>query len=60
MRGEGWEVLDAGQSIEAVQQQLRALAGAAVERCRQGGQPLRMLWDGAPLLEAGSREQGNA
>lgn len=52
LQGEGWQVLDAAQSIDAVQQQLRAGAGAAVERCRRGSQPLQRLWDGGELQHA--------
>lgn len=48
LRDSSWQVVDASQPIDAIQQQLQALAAAAVERCRQG-EPLRALWDGAPL-----------
>ncbi len=52
MRADSWQIVDASQPIEAIQQQLRELAAAVVERCRQG-QPLLRLWDGAPLQSGG-------
>ncbi|GAB4823974.1 hypothetical protein N2152v2_011020 [Parachlorella kessleri] len=49
MAADSWYTVDASQPIDAVQQQLRQQAAAVIERCKQGGQPLRQLWDGREL-----------
>lgn len=56
MRDSSWRVIDASQSIEDIQQQLREQAGAVVARCQRGGEPIKQLWGGgeeggAPLAE---------
>ena len=56
MRDSSWRVIDASQSIEDIQQQLREQAAAVVARCQRGGEPLRQLWGGSeggstPLAE---------
>ena len=56
MRDSSWRVIDATQSIEDIQQQLREHAAAVVARCQRGGEPLKHLWGGgegggAPLAE---------
>lgn len=48
MMDESWQVIDASQSIEAIQSKLRQHAAAAIEKCRHG-EPLRQLWDGAVM-----------
>mgnify|MGYP007061235360 FL=1 len=49
MAADSWHIVDASQPIDAIQQQLRQQAAAVVERCKQGGQPLRQLWNGREL-----------
>jgi len=39
-----WEVLDACRDIDAIHEDIKAIAARAVEACRQG-RPLRRLWD---------------
>lgn len=47
MRGSSWRVVDASQSIDAIQQQLREQAAAVVARCQRGTSPVGKLWEGA-------------
>ena len=47
LRDASWQVVDAAQSVEVVQQHVRTAADAAVERAA-GGAPLRTLWHEAP------------
>ena len=51
LRGPAWRMVDASQSVEAIQQQLREAAGAVVARCARGA-PLGRLWEGG---EAGGQ-----
>ena len=44
MREDWWNVIDASQSMDVVQEEARAIAQAAVERCRLGAD-LVPLWD---------------
>ena len=47
MRDSSWRVIDASQSIDNIQQQLREQAAAVVARCQRGATPLGQLWEGA-------------
>lgn len=46
LRDSSWRVIDAGQPIDDIQQQLREQAAAVVARCQRGA-PLGQLWGGA-------------
>ena len=58
MRDNSWRVIDATQSIDDIQQQLREQAAAVVARCQRNASPLGQLWagsgrpgSGAPLAD---------
>jgi dTMP kinase len=51
LRGPGWRVVDAAQSVEALHSELSA-AAAGVVASAAAGEPLRRLWDGAALPQA--------
>lgn len=54
MRDSSWRVIDASQSIEAIQQQLREQAAAVVARCQRGAAPLGRLWEGGKAAAGGA------
>jgi hypothetical protein len=47
MRASSWRMIDATQSVEAIQQQLREQAAAVIKRCQSGAAPIGQLWGGA-------------
>ncbi|KAL4425852.1 hypothetical protein ABPG75_009868 [Micractinium tetrahymenae] len=53
LRDSSWRMIDASQSIEDIQQQLREQAAAVVARCQRGAAPLGRLWEGGRAAAAG-------
>lgn len=49
LRDSSWTVIDASQDVQTIHTQVMDVAYAAVKACASGGQPIKTLWDGAPV-----------
>lgn len=57
LREPEWLVQDASQPIEQIHQQVLQEAVAVVQRCQQGEEPIKQLWDRSPFVQAQQQQQ---